>query len=82
MVLGVLFYDAEQVLVRKLKWFHCCCVHCTCNTGVRRAVYIYIYICIYVGHNINITTAQLAECFGIKESIGLILGQSRLGHLI
>ena len=42
-VLEVLFYGAEQVLVRELKWLrHCCCVHCTCTCimGVGRVVAI------------------------------------------
>ena len=61
-----------MVLVRKLEWFRRCYVHCI--MGVGRAVQ-------WAQH---ITTAQLAERFGMKESIGYPLGQSRLrwlGHL-
>ena len=33
---------------------------------------------LYSGHNILATTAQLDERFGMKESIGHLLGQSRV----
>ena len=76
-MLGELLYGVETwattlVLVGKLEWFHCLCVRCI--MGVGRAVQ-------WAQH---ITTAQLAECFGMKESIGHLLGHSKLqwlGHL-
>ena len=76
-VLGVLLYGVEtwaptQVLVRKLEWFHRHCMHCI--IGVGKAVQ-------WAQH---LTTAQLAERFGMNKSINHLLGQSRLrwlGHL-
>ena len=73
-MLGVLLYGAEtwapaQVSIRKLKWFHHRCVRCL--MGVGRAVQ-------WAQH---VTTAQLAEHFGMKESNGHLLGQSRLRWL-
>ena len=76
-VLGVLLYGVETwaptpVLVRKLEWFYCGCIHCIMSVG--NAVQ-------WAQH---ITTAQLAEHFGMNESINHLLGQSRLrwlGHL-
>ena len=76
-VLGVLLYGAEtwaptQVLVRKFEWFHRHCVRRI--MGVAKAVQ-------WAQH---ITTAQLAERFGMNEFINHLLGQFRLrwlGHL-
>ena len=76
-MLGVLLYGAEtwaptQVLVRKFEWFHRRCVRCI--IGVGKAVQ-------WAQH---ITTAQLAERFGMNKFINHLLGQFRLrwlGHL-
>ena len=73
-VLGVLLYGVETwaptlVLVRKLEWFHRGCIHCIMCVG--KAVQ-------WAQH---ITTAQLAERFGMNESINYLLGQSRLRWL-
>ena len=66
-VLGVLLYGAVgHPLARELKWFHHRCVHCIMGFG--KAVQ-------WAQH---ITSAQLAERFGMKESIGHLLGEGRL----
>ena len=76
-MLGVLLYGAEtgaptQVLVKKLEWFHRHCIRCI--MGIGRTVQ-------WAKH---ITTVELAERFGMRESICDLLGQYRLrwlGHL-
>ena len=76
-VLGVLLYGAEawaptQELVRKLDFFHRCCVRCI--LGVSRTVQ----------WRDRLTTAELAGRFGMVESIGDLLTQWRLrwlGHV-
>ena len=70
-VLGVLLYSVEtwaptQVLVRKLETFHRRCVRCI--MGIGRAVQ----------WAERITTTQLAERFGMRESIGNLLTLARL----
>ena len=54
-----------QVLVRKLEWFHHCCIYCI--LGVGRAVQ-------WAQH---VTNAQFAECFGMEGFIGHLFGQTR-----
>ena len=56
-------------LVRELKWFHHCCVHCT--MGVEKVVQ-------WTQH---ITTAQLAKYVDMIESIGYLLGLQWFGYL-
>ena len=70
-VLSVLLYDAEtwapiQVLVKKLEWFHHCCIRHIMGVGKT------------VQWTKHITTAQLAECFHMRVFIGHLLGQCRL----
>ena len=76
-VLDVLLYGVEtwvptQVLVRKLETFHRHCVRCI--MGIGRSMQ----------WAERITTTQLAECFGIRESIGNLLTSATLrwlGHV-
>ena len=77
LVLGVLLYGAEtwapkQVTVKKLETFHRRCVRCI--MGIGRTVQ-------WAQH---ITTIQMAERFGMRESVGNLLSLARLrwlGHV-
>ena len=69
---GVETWAPTQVLVRKLETFHRRCVRCI--TGIGRAVQ----------WEKRITTTQLAERFGMRESISNLLTLARLqwlGHV-
>ena len=55
--------------MKKLETFHRCCIRCIMGIGCA------------VQWAEHITTAQLAKCFGMRESISILLSLSRLRWL-